>query len=67
MDEGSPLNNDDSLSWHCVHSEKCLQRKGLKDVTNFGLTCWHTVRREEEPVFTPSSHHVTRNIIYFII
>jgi hypothetical protein len=43
--EGSPHNNDDSLTWHCVHSEKSLLREGMQNVTNFGLTCWQTVRR----------------------
>ncbi len=43
--EGSPHNNDYCLTWHCVHCEKSQLREGLQDVTDFGLTCWQTVRR----------------------
>ncbi len=65
VSEGFSHNNDDILPWHCVHSEKSLQRKGFHDVSNFGLNCWLTGKRQEKPVFRPSSHHINKSIFYF--
>jgi hypothetical protein len=60
--EGSPHNNDDNLPWHCVHSEKSLLRKGLHDVTNFGLI-WGSLKIGETCLQTFCSSY---NQIYFL-
>ncbi len=67
VSEGFSHNNDDILPWHCVHSEKSLQRKGFHGVANFGLNCWLTAKRQEKPAFRPSSHHINKSIFYFNI